>query len=266
MWLTTAFAPHAPYSVDDQALARISELAAADDMRVHMHVLESEWEIGESQRQHGKSTLDRLNDLNLLNERFLAVHMTQLEASDIELVSAAGVNVIHCPESNLKLGNGICPVARLLENEVNVVLGTDGAACNNNLDMLAESRTAALLAKGASLDPCVLKAFEALEMLTVNAARALGQSQNLGSIEAGKLADMCAIDMDSLQTAPLYDVVSNLIYAASSQQVSHVWVGGRMLLENNSFVYMDSDDIIDRARHWATQISAGTSATGASSK
>lgn len=261
--ITTSFAPHAPYSVDDEAFARIVELSAAGDMRVHMHVLESEWEIGESLRQHGKATLDRLNDLGLLNERLLAVHMTQLGASDIALVSETGVNVTHCPESNLKLGNGICPLARLLDHKVNVALGTDGAASNNNLDLLAESRTAALLAKGVSSDPCVVKAFEALEMLTINAAAALGQTQDIGSIEVGKLADMCAIDMDSLQTTPMYDVVSHLIYAASSQQVTHVWVGGRMLLEKSEFVYMDLDDIIDRAKHWAVRIKAESSAVGA---
>jgi len=151
--LSTSFAPHAPYSVDDEAFARIAELSARYDMRVHMHVLESDWEIGESQRQHGKPTLDRLHDLGLLNERLLAVHMTQLRSSDITLVSAANVNIIHCPESNLKLGSGLCPVARLLEQNVNVALGTDGAASNNNLDLLAESRTAALLARVYHLIP-----------------------------------------------------------------------------------------------------------------
>lgn len=254
--LSTSLAPHTPYSVDDEALGRIAALSTTRDMRVHMHVLESDWEVGESLRQHGKPTLDRLDDLGLLNERLLAVHMTQLGESDIAQVAAAKVNVTHCPESNLKLGSGICPVAQLLENKVNVALGTDGAASNNNLDLLAESRTAALLAKGISSDPCALNAFQALEMLTINAATALGLAQNIGSIEAGKLADMCAIDMDFLQSTPMYDVVSHLIYAASSQQVSHVWVAGRMLLENFEFVYMDSGDIMDRAKHWAARIAA----------
>lgn len=261
--LSTSFAPHAPYSVDDEAFARIAELSARYDMRVHMHVLESDWEIGESQRQHGKPTLDRLHDLGLLNERLLAVHMTQLRSSDIALVSAANVNIIHCPESNLKLGSGLCPVARLLEQNVNVALGTDGAASNNNLDLLAESRTAALLAKGVSSDPCALTAFEALEMLTINAAAALGQAQEIGSIEVGKMADMCAVDMDFLQSTPMYEVVSQLIYAASSQQVTHVWVGGRMLLENSRFIHLDLDDIIDRAKHWAVRIAADSGAKGA---
>jgi 5-methylthioadenosine/S-adenosylhomocysteine deaminase len=260
--ITTAMAPHAPYSVGDAALVRIAELSAANDMRVHMHVLESNWEIGESIRQHGKSTLERLAACDLLNERLLAVHMTQLDPVDVRILTESGVNVVHCPESNLKLGNGICPLADLLEDGVNVALGTDGAASNNNLDLLEESRTAALLAKGFSNDPCVVTAFQALEMLTINAAGALGKSHQLGSIEAGKLADLCAVRMDSLQTTPMYDVVSHLIYAASSQQVSHVWVGGRLLLEDGQFLHLDVDGIVDRAKYWAGKIAAEPTAAG----
>lgn len=257
--ISTSFAPHAPYSVGDAALGRIADLSEDLDLRVHMHVLESSWEISESLRQHGKPTLERLDDIGLLNERLLAVHMTQLNGTDLEALSKKAVNVIHCPESNLKLGNGICPVARLLEHDINLALGTDGAASNNNLDLLAESRSAALLAKGHAADPCVLNAFEALEMLTINAAKALGKESQLGSIEAGKLADLSAIRLDSLQTTPMYDVVSHLIYAASSQQVSHVWVGGRMLLEDKRFLHMDTDDIMDRANYWAKRIVTETS-------
>ena len=161
-----------------------------------------------------------------------------------------------------KLGNGICPLGSLLDNGVNVALGTDGAASNNNLDLLEESRTAALLAKGFSADPCVVTAFQALEMLTINGAEALGMSDSLGSIEAGKLADLAAIRMDSLQTTPMYDVVSHLVYAASSQQVSHVWVAGRLLLENGDFLHLDLGEIVDRARHWANKIAAEQGTAG----
>jgi len=259
--ISTVLAPHAPYSVDDAALRRITELSDELDLRVHMHVLESGWEVTESMRRHGKSTLDRLNDIGLLNERLLAVHMTQLDQEDMETVSNTGVNVIHCPESNLKLGNGICPVASLLTHDVNMALGTDGAASNNNLDLLAEARSAALLAKGYAADPCALNAFQALEMLTINAARALGKAQQLGSVEAGKLADLCAIRLDTLQTTPMYDVVSHLIYAVSSHQVSHVWVGGRMLLQDGQFLHMDSGEIMDRANDWANRITHQTGVT-----
>ncbi|MDX2428946.1 MAG: TRZ/ATZ family hydrolase [Xanthomonadales bacterium] len=259
--ISTSFAPHAPYSVGDAALGRIAELSESLDLRVHMHVLESSWEISESLQRHGKATLERLDDIGILNERLLAVHMTQLNGTDLEALSETSVNVIHCPESNLKLGNGICPVASLLEHNVNLALGTDGAASNNNLNLLAESRSAALLAKGYSADPCVLNAFQTLEMLTINAARALGKEHQLGSVEAGKQADLCAIRIDSLQTTPMYDVVSHLIYAASSQQVSHVWVNGRMLLQDKQFLYLDTGDIMDRANYWAKRIATETRAT-----
>lgn len=252
--LSTSFAPHAPYSIGDSGLTRIAELSEDLDMCVHMHVLESKWEVTESIQQHGKTTLARLEDTGLLNERLLAVHMTQLTGSDVETLSRNSVNVIHCPESNLKLGSGICPVANLLAHDINLALGTDGAASNNNLDLLAESRSASLLAKGHAADPCVLDAFQTLEMLTINAAKALGMNDQLGSVEAGKLADLCAIQLDALQTTPMYDVVSHLIYAASSQQVSHVWVGGRMLMQNKQFLYLDTGEIIDRANHWARRI------------
>jgi 5-methylthioadenosine/S-adenosylhomocysteine deaminase len=259
--LSTSFAPHAPYSVGDAALGRIAELSEDLDMRVHMHVLESSWEVSESLQKHGKTTLKRLEDVGLLNERLLAVHMTQLNGTDIEALSNKSVNVIHCPESNLKLGSGICPVANLLEHDVNLALGTDGAASNNNLDLLAESRSASLLAKGYAADPCVLDAFQTLEMLTINAAKALGKEDLLGSIEAGKLADLCAIRLDTLQTTPMYDVISHLIYAASSQQVSHVWVAGRMLLQDKQFLHIDTEDIIDRANFWAKKIEIENRAT-----
>jgi len=258
--ITTVFAPHAPYSVDDTALQRIAELSDSLGLRVHMHVLESSWEVAESMRRHGKSTLDRLDDVGLLNERLLAVHMTQLNQDDLDTIARTTVNVIHCPESNLKLGNGICPVAKLLGLDVNLALGTDGAASNNNLDLLAEARSAALLAKGYAADPCALNAFQALEMLTINAARALGKESQLGSVEAGKLADLCAIRLDTLQTTPMYDVVSHLIYAVSSQQVSHVWVGGRMLLQDKKFLCMDDSDIMQRANDWAKRITSKTRA------
>mgnify|MGYP001816196461 CR=1 FL=1 len=254
--LNTAFSPHAPYSVGDDALRRIAKMSTERDLRVHMHVLESVWEVDESIRQHGKPTLERLHDVGLLNERLLAVHMTQLNGTDMTALVGADVNVIHCPESNLKLGNGICDVGQLHEHGINLALGTDSAASNNDLDLLAESRTAALLAKGHSADPCVMNAFQALEMLTINAAQALGMSNQLGSIDAGTFAELCAIRLASLYSTPMYDVVSHLIYTVSSQQVSHVWVGGRMLIQDGGFLHLDVDEIIVRAKYWEQKIAA----------
>lgn len=257
--ITTALAPHTPYSVDDAALRRVAALSEERALRVHMHVLETAWEIEESERWHGKSTLQRLADLGLLNERLLAVHMTQLDDTDITRLARAKVNVIHCPESNLKLASGMCREVDLMEAGINVALGTDGAASNNDLDLLGEARTAALLAKGVAGDPCALDAFQALEMLTINAAVALGQADCLGSVEAGKLADLCAVRLDALSTTPVYDPVSHLVYAASSRQVSHVWVAGQALLADGEFLNIDTTNIIEQAHAWQTRISAGAS-------
>ena len=190
------------------------------DLRVHMHVLETEWELKQSYQQHDSHPLARLRRHGLLNERLSAVHMTQLRETDIEAVAESGASVVHCPQSNLKLASGFCPVADLVEAGVNVALGTDGAAANNDLDLLNEAQTAALLAKGVAADAKAVNAFQALEMMTINGAAALGLEDRIGSIEPGKQADLCAIRLDALQTTPMFDVVSHLVYAASSQQVS----------------------------------------------
>jgi 5-methylthioadenosine/S-adenosylhomocysteine deaminase len=252
--VTTAFAPHAPYTVHDEALGRIRDLSERHDLPVHMHVLETEWEIRHSLEHHEQRPLDRLDRLGLLNTRLLAVHMTQLSPADVARLADAGVHVVHCPESNLKLASGVCPVPDLLAAGVNVCLGTDGAASNNDLDLLAEARTSALLAKGVSGDPKAVSAHEALEMLTINAARAIGREGDLGSVEAGKLADLCAVDLRHAATQPLHHVVSQLVYATSASQVSDVWVGGRRLLEGGRLTTLDLDALLDKAAFWAGRL------------
>jgi 5-methylthioadenosine/S-adenosylhomocysteine deaminase len=248
--LTMALAPHAAYTVTDAVLERIAKLSDEHDLRVHMHLLEIAWEIKHSMQEHGVRPLRRLQRLGLLNERFLAVHMAHLGEDDIALLAGQGVNIVHCPESNLKLASGFCPVAKLLEAGVNVTIGTDGAASNNNLDLLGEMRTAALLAKGLAADPCAVDAATAVEMITINAATALGLQDEIGSVEAGKAADLCAIDLDWPETQPVHHVLSQVVYAASSRQVSDVWVNGRRLLEQGRLVTLDVDKVRDHARRW----------------
>lgn len=253
--LTAALAPHALYTVDDDGLASVAELAAELDIPIAMHVLEAAWEIEHSRREYGKEALQRLHDLGLLGPRFMAVHMVHLSQSDIRLLVETGTRVIHCPESNLKLASGIAPVAALLQSGVNVSIGTDGAASNNNLDLLGELRTAALLAKGASGDPTALPAQQALELVTINAAQALGLEHEIGSIEAGKQADLCALDLDHPETQPLHHVVSQVVYSASSRQVSDVWVAGRRLLEQGRLTTIDLDKVLAQAGEWRQRIS-----------
>ena len=251
----TAFAPHAPYSVSDAPLRRIATLAEELDARIHIHVHETRDEITQSLREHGKRPLQRLDELGLVSPRLLAVHMTQLEDPEIALIAAQGVHVLHCPESNLKLASGTCPVAsRLLPAGVNCALGTDGAASNNDLDMLGEMRSAALLAKGAGASASALPARQALRMATINGARALGLNDETGSLEVGKSADFVAVDLARPETQPVYNPVSQLVYACSREQVNHVWVAGRQLLKNRQALTLDQDDILARAREWGARI------------
>jgi 5-methylthioadenosine/S-adenosylhomocysteine deaminase len=259
-----SLAPHAPYTVDDDTLGRIAELSAERDLPVHLHLLETAWEIEHSMREYGISPLERLQAHGLIGERLLAVHMTQLQDADIQRLAEGRVNVIHCPESNLKLASGICPLSALLQASVNVALGTDGAASNNDLDMLAEARTAALLAKGISGNPRVPAAFDMLEMLTINAARALGLSDRVGSIEPGKQADLAALDLRQVQTQPVHDVVSALLYSASSSQFTDVWVDGRRLLNGRELTTLDQEAILDSAAKWHDRMrsTAGPAASG----
>jgi 5-methylthioadenosine/S-adenosylhomocysteine deaminase len=252
--ITTAFAPHAPYTVDDDALRRIATLSDELDLPVHIHLHETQDEIDRAMAETKMRPLRRLAGMGLPSPRLVAVHMTALDAEEIEVVSRTGTHVVHCPESNLKLASGFCPVAQLLANGVNVACGTDGAASNNDLDMLGEMRTAALLAKGLTGDPCALPAPAALRMATYNGAKALGLEHLVGTIEQGKLADLVAIDLDRLQARPLYDPVSHLVYSAHRDQVSHVWVGGRHVVQNGRLTTFDEGELKASADRWRRRI------------
>ena len=254
--VSSALAPHAPYTVSDEPLKKIAMYSSELDIPVHIHVHETAAEVAEAQKNTGLRPLERLDQLNLLNPNLIAVHMTELNDFEIERVAEAGVNVAHCPESNLKLASGLCPVARLLERGVNVSLGTDGAASNNDLDMLGEMRTAALLGKGVSGDASSCNARQAIEMATINGARALGLADRIGSVEVGKHADLIAIDMSALNTQPLYDPTAQIVYAANSRQVSDVWIDGVAQLRNGEFCRLNSSEILTQAQEWARKISA----------
>jgi 5-methylthioadenosine/S-adenosylhomocysteine deaminase len=252
--ISFTLSPHAPYTVSDETLDRIALLSVERGLPVHMHLLETEWEIKQSLQQHDLHPLVRLNLRNLFNNKLQAVHMTQISNEDIDRLIATGAHVIHCPQSNLKLASGICPLSSLLKAGVNVALGTDGAASNNDLDLLAEAQTAALLAKGISGDAEAAPAFQVLEMMTINGARALGLEQRIGSIEVGKQADLCALNLNSPETQPLHNVVSQLVYAASSRQVSDVWVAGKRLLAEGKLTTIDLDVVLDSARKWQARL------------
>jgi 5-methylthioadenosine/S-adenosylhomocysteine deaminase len=257
--ITTAFAPHAPYSVSDGPLAKIRTVNNELNLPVHMHVHETAHEVDEAVAKTGKRPLARLDALDLLGPTLMAVHMTQLKDDEITRLAEAGASVVHCPESNLKLASGFCPVQALLKAGVNVALGTDGAASNNDLDLLDEMRVAALLAKAVSGDATAVPAHTALRMATLNGAKALGLDEQIGSLKPGKAADITAIDLSALSSQPVYDPVSQIVYTAGREQVTDVWVAGKRLLANRALTTLDEAAILRRAQDWRDKIHANNS-------
>jgi 5-methylthioadenosine/S-adenosylhomocysteine deaminase len=251
---TVAFAPHAPYTVSDAPLQKIAAYAEQLQRPVHIHVHETAHEIDQAVEQTGKRPLQRLQELGLVNSLLVAVHATQLTDAEISLLAEAGATIVHCPESNLKLASGFCPVAKCLDAGVNVALGTDGAASNNDLDMFGEMRTAALLGKAVANDASAVSAMTALRMATINGAKALGLADKTGSLRIGKAADVIAVDMSTLETQPLYCPVSQLVYAASRQQVTDVWVAGRRLLHNRQLTTVNLAELQAKIEVWQQRL------------
>ncbi len=252
--ITTSFAPHAPYTVSDEPLRKMLTFADEMDLSIHMHLHETRHEVLEQQQKTGQTPLQRMQDLGLLTPSFMAVHMTQLDESEILQYAETGGHIIHCPESNLKLASGFCPVAACLDAGINVALGTDGAASNNDQDMLAEMRVAALLAKGVSGRADALPAMQALKMATINGAKALGLDAEIGSLRPGKAADVVAIDLSDVETQPVFNPLAQIVYAVSRHQVSDVWVAGRKLLNKRQLMGTDLNDLRQRAAAWQQRL------------
>ena len=249
-----ACAPHAPYTVGDETMRRIATYANELDMPVHIHCHETAQEVADSLKLYGCRPLQRLDDLGVLLPQTQLVHMTQIDDEDIRLIQDNNCHVVHCPESNLKLASGFCPVGKLIDAGINVAIGTDGAASNNDLDLFGELKTAALLAKAVADDASVLDAHAALRMATINGAKALGWDDQIGSLEAGKSADMIAVEISSLSQKPLYNPASQLVYSNAGSQVTHSWVAGKALLRERSLVTLDEENLIRRADAWRNQI------------
>jgi 5-methylthioadenosine/S-adenosylhomocysteine deaminase len=205
---------------------------------------------------HGMRPIERMHKLGLLGPNLIAVHMIHVTPDEIELMAQLGCSVAHCPSSNLKLASGFAPAVPMLSAGVNVGLGTDGAASNNSLKVLEEMRLAALLAKGQSKRADVLPAWQALQMGTLNGARALGLDSVIGSLLPGKAADITAVDFSSLELAPCYDPISHLVYVAGREHVSHVWVNGKMLLNDGELTTLDEQELLLRAGFWREQMAA----------
>ena len=252
--LSFCLAPHAPYTVSDAAFGRVATYAGELDVPVHIHLHETADEIRESVAAHQLRPIRRLQQLGLLGPNLIAVHAVHLTDDEIELLAGHGCHVAHCPSSNLKLASGIAPVARLAGHGVNIGLGTDGAASNNRLDMFAEMRLAALLAKGASGQATALPAHSVLGMATLNAARALGLADRVGSLTPGKCADMTAVNLEAPELSPCYEPLSHLVYAAGREHVSHVWVNGELLVQSGRLSRLDAGELAAKAAYWKEKI------------
>ena len=254
--LSFSFAPHAPYTIADASFGRINTLAEQLGLPIHIHIHETVDEIRDSVKQYGVRPLERLARLGLLGPNFIGVHAVHMNDAEIELLAQHGCHVAHCPSSNLKLASGLAPVTQLMRAGVNLGLGTDGAASNNRLDLFAEMRLAALLAKGVSGDAAALPAAAALQMATLDGARALNLDSQIGSIVPGKRADLVAVDLHALSSQPVFDPVSHLVYVAGREHVTHVWVDGILKLKERRLVGLDTDDLTARAAYWHGKLTA----------
>jgi 5-methylthioadenosine/S-adenosylhomocysteine deaminase len=244
--ITTALAPVEPALVSDETLDRVRRLADELELPMAMHVNES---------RGSEPSLERLERLGLLSPLLAAVHMVKLDTSDIERIAAAGASIIHCPQSNLRLGSGLCPVPLFKEHGVNVALGCGGFTNN---DLLAELRSAALLASSMFPKATPVEPHEWLQTATLNGARALGLAESTGSIVPGKWADLCCIDLARPHTQPTYDPAAQIVYAVSREQVTDVWVAGRMLVRDRELTHLVIDDVLNRAEQWRQRIDAET--------
>ena len=253
--ITTAFAPANPAEISDETLMRVRRAADELELPVTLHVNESRSDAASASER----TIARLERLGLISPLLGAVHFVHVEEEELDLAARAGIHVIHCPQSNLKLGNGVSPIGSMHARGMNLALGTDGAASNNDLSLLDEMRTAALLAAGAGRRieaHSAMNAHEWLRAATLGGAGALGLTEEIGSLQPGKSADLCCIDLARAHTQPVYDPAVHIVYSVSRDQVSDVWVAGRQLVAAGRPVHIELDDVLARAQRWQERIAA----------
>ena len=256
------FGPHSVYAVDRDTLVSIAMFAEELDAPVHIHLHETASEVDDAGRTWGKSPIELLHEIGFLGPRVQAVHLNNVTESELGLLATSGTGAVHCPQSGLKLGSGLCPVKRLVARGIPWALGTDGAASNNGLDLFQEARVAALLANGVTKDPKngpTLDALAVLRAATWGGARVLGLDQEIGSLEPGKRADLVAVDLDQVGTLPVHHAASQLVYTASGAHVTHVWVDGHPLVEDRRLTTLDEAEIKRAAHRWERRIAGATS-------
>ena len=254
--VSTCYAPHSTHALSDESFVALRVLADQLDVRIQIHLHETAVEITAALERSGKRPFDRLKELGIINASLLAVHCVHMTDEEIKVIAESGVSVAHCPRSNLKLASGVAPVAIYREQGVNVSIGTDGAASNNALDMLSEMRMAALVAKASTSDAAAIPASEALRMATLDGAAALGLARETGSIEAGKWADLTCVDLNRLNSQPVYDPISQLVYTARADQISDVWIAGKHQLDNGRLTQIDTANLLERSNEWRDRFAA----------
>lgn len=247
-------APHSTYTLEMPDLVKVNQMAQDYHLKINIHLQESPEEITQAIAKYNKRPLQRLNEIGMVNTKLIAIHMTQINEADIAILIANKPSIVNCPESNMKLASGNCPVEQLRQQRINVALGTDGAASNNDLDMIGEMRSAAFIGKVVAGDPRAVNAEYALKMATINGAKALGIDHYTGSLKPGKAADIIAINLDDVSTQPVYHPISQVVYAASRQQVSDVWVAGKRVLKNRELTTLDQKELIAKAQSWRNKI------------
>lgn len=252
--ITPTLAPHSTYTVSIDELIKVKSLAEKYKLKTNIHLQEAPSEMAFVQQKYAKRPLQVLEEIGLVSKDLIAVHMTQISEDDFATLQKYRPSIVHCPESNMKLVSGFCPVQKLMDAGINVALGTDGAASNNDLDMIGEMRSAAFLGKVTANDPKAVAADQVIKMATINGAKALGIDHLCGSLVAGKAADFIAIDLSQLETQPLYHPVSQIVYAASRQQVSDVWVAGKQLLKDRKLLTLDEKELLEKAQLWRKRI------------
>lgn len=225
------------------------------DVGIQIHLHETTEEVLQSVVSKGERPLQQLHRLGLLGPKTQCVHMTELNNEDIDTLVLSGAHVIHCPESNMKLASGICPITKLLDAGVNVGLGTDGAASNNDLNLFGEMQTCALLAKVNDMNATSLSTAKALSLGTIGGARTLGLEEKIGTIENGKLGDLIAVNMDGIEMLPTHDVISQLVYVSNGSQVTHSWISGKQVMDNRHLIDFDVPDLKKKIKKWQNAIS-----------
>ena len=252
--ITTSIAPHAPYSVSDEAFRLVNTYSEELGLNIHLHLHETEWEVADSIKTYGVTPIERLNNLGIISPSLLAAHCVHLNDQDTAILTKGKVSIAHNPSSNMKLGSGIADVAKMLRQNLNVSLGTDSSASNNKLDIMEEMRLAALLIKGTTKSPELLPASQAIKMATINGAKALGLDLVVGSIEKNKKADLVAIDLSSIENQPIYNPLSTLVYSSSKSDVNYVWIDGEIKLKEKKLVGLDEEYIKQLAKKWQKKL------------